>query len=462
MGRRWIEEWDPDDESFWETKGRSIAQRNLVFSISAEFLGFAVWVLWSVVAAKLNDAGFHFSTGQLFTLAAVPALVGATVRFPYTFAVSRFGGRNWTIVSALLLLVPITLLVAAVSNPATPYWFFLFASATAGLGGGNFASSMANISYFYPDKRKGVALGLNAAGGNIGVALAQLVVPVAVGGTLFGMGGARVTDKKIFLQNAGLIWIPFILAAVVCAWLFMDNLRVARARFGEQAAVAKRKQTWVMSWLYVGTFGSFIGYSAGLPLLIKTQFPGVALSIAFLGPLVGSLSRPVGGWLADRLGGARVTLATFAMMILAVAGVIFFLNHKAEPYGFAGFLTMFVVLLTMTGVGNGSTYRMIPMILRTINLEEAAGSGAEGQEAALARARKETAAALGFIGAIGAYGGWLIPQGYGLSSSLTGGPMAALYLLIIFYATCLAMTWWYYLRRSFAVARAPSFAQADV
>jgi MFS transporter, NNP family, nitrate/nitrite transporter len=462
MGRPWIEEWNPDDEGFWESRGQVIARRNLVFSISAEFLGFAVWVLWSVVAAKLNDAGFHFSTGQLFTLAAVPALVGATVRFPYTFAVSRFGGRNWTMVSALLLLVPTSLLTVAVSHPGTPYWFFLLAAATAGFGGGNFASSMANISYFYPDKRKGVALGLNAAGGNIGVAVTQLVVPIVVTGTLLGIGGGQGAGKKVFLQNAGLIWVPFILAAVVCAWFFMDNLRLARARFGEQAAVAKRKQTWVMSWLYIGTFGSFIGYSAGLPLLIKTQFPGVALSIAFVGPLVGSLSRPVGGWLADRLGGARVTFTTFAGMILAVAGVIFFLDHKAESYAFAGFITMFVALLTMTGVGNGSTYRMIPMIFRTIHLEEAAGSGAEGREGALVRARKQTAAALGFIGAIGAYGGWLIPQGYGLSSSLTGGPMAALYVLIVFYVTCLALTWWYYLRRSFAVARAPSFAQADV
>lgn len=461
--RPWIEHWNPDDEEFWEAKGKAIARRNLVFSIFAEFLGFSVWVLWSVTAAKLNQAGFHFSTTQLFTLVAVPALVGATVRFPYTLAVPRFGGRNWTAVSALLLLIPVGLLVALVSNPATPYWAFLLGAATAGLGGGNFASSMANISFFYPDKKKGFALGLNAAGGNLGVAVAQLVIPIVVTvGAIGAVGGSRSGPGPLYLANAGLIWIPFILAAALCAWLFMDNLKVSQAPIRQQAVIVKRKQTWIMSWLYIGTFGSFIGYSAGLPLLMKTQFPKVGLSLAFLGPLVGSLSRPLGGWLSDRVGGARITFATFTGMMFAVLGVMFFLTHKTEPYAFSGFLAMFIVLFLLTGIGNGSTYRMIPMIYRAIHVQQAGEHGPEAEARVLTAARRETAAAVGFIGAVGAYGGWLIPQGYGVSTSLTGGPLAALVVFIGFYGSCLGLTWWYYLRRSFAVSSMPSLAEARV
>ncbi|MGH8900975.1 MAG: NarK family nitrate/nitrite MFS transporter [Egibacteraceae bacterium] len=460
---RWITSWEPDDAEFWEREGRNIARRNLIFSIFAEFLGFSIWLLWSVTATKLNTAGFAFSTSQLFTLVSVPALVGATMRFPYTMAVPRFGGRNWTVVSALLLLVPVTLLVVLVSNPSTPYWAFLAGAATAGFGGGNFASSMANISFFYPDKKKGLPLGLNAAGGNIGVAVVQLVVPIVITvSALAVVGRAQGASGELFLQNAGLIWIPFILASAVCAWFFMDNLAVSQSPLEEQAVILRSKHTWIMSWLYIGTFGSFIGYSAGLPLLISKQFPDVTLSIAFLGPLVGSLSRPLGGWLADKLGGARVTFAIFLGMIPAVLGVIFFLGHKSEPYGFAGFLVMFMVLFVLTGVGNGSTFRMIPLIFRAQHLGSVAGAGADAQARAIATARRETAAVLGFTSAVGAYGGWAIPLSYGLSSSLTGGPQAAFGGFTAFYVTCLALTWWCYLRTSFAVDRLPSLASAGV
>ena len=460
MAKPWIEDWRPDDEDFWRERGRAIARRNLAFSILAEFLGFAVWVLWSSTAAKLNDAGFNLSDGQLFTLVAVPALVGATARIPYTLAVARFGGRNWTMISATLLLIPVTLLAFMVTRPTTPYPLLLIAAATAGFGGGNFASSMANISYFYPDSKKGFALGLNAAGGNIGVAVSQLLVPWVITIEALALVGP-VRHGGPYLQNAGLIWIPAVLIAVACAWFFMDNLKVSRSSLREQAAILKRKHTWVMSWLYIGTFGSFIGYSAGLPLLIKTRFPEVNLSIAFIGPLVGSLIRPVGGWLADRWGGARVTFMVFVAMIAAVGGVIFFMNQPTEPYAFTGFLTMFVLLVTLTGIGNGSTYRMIPIIFRTLHLSRAP-DGQTDREAALTVARRESAAAIGFIGAIGAYGGWAIPQSYGISTSLTGSPVAALYLFAAFYISCLGITWWYYLRRSFATAWAPSLAEASV
>jgi NNP family nitrate/nitrite transporter-like MFS transporter len=460
---RWIDSWSPDDDKFWQREGRRVARRNLVFSIFAEFLGFSVWLLWSVTAAKLNTAGFAFSTSQLFTLVSVPALVGATMRFPYTVAVPRFGGRNWTVVSALLLLIPVIALVVLVSNPSTPYWAFLIGAATAGLGGGNFASSMANISFFYPDAKKGFPLALNAAGGNIGVAVVQLVVPVVITiSALAVVGGAQGANGTLFLQNAGLIWIPFIFAAAICAWFFMDNLRVSQSPIKEQATILRRKHTWIMSWLYIGTFGSFIGYSAALPLLLSKQFPSVTLSVAFLGPLVGSLARPLGGWLADKLGGARITFATFLAMIPAVLGVSVFLARKNEPYAFAGFLGMFIILFVLSGIGNGSTFRMIPLIFRAQHLMEADGKEPQARERAVVVARRETAAVLGFTSAVGAYGGWLIPQGYGLSTSITGGPQAALYAFIGLYAICLGLTWWYYLRNSFAVNRLPSLAWARV
>ncbi|MEA2504981.1 MAG: transporter, family, nitrate/nitrite transporter, partial [Actinomycetota bacterium] len=326
-------------------------------------------------------------------------------------------------------------------------------------------SSMANISYFYPDRRKGVALGLNAAGGNVGVAVAQLVVPIVITWSAIAVVGGsqgKVSQGRngaVFLQNAGLFWMPFIVVAAICAWVFMDNLKVSRARIRDQLGIFRRKPTWVMSLLYIGTFGSFLGYSSGLPLLIKSQFPNVTLSVAYLGPLVGSLARPVGGWLADRLGGARVTLGSFGAMILAVGGVIFCLAHRTEPWAFAGFFASFLLLFILTGIGNGSTFQMIPKAFQAHHLRSAAGAGEAARLAALGTARVETAAALGFIAAIGAYGGWLIPQGYGVSTSLTGGPIAALWGLIAFYVVCLAIVRWNFLRPSpAAVESEPTFA----
>ena len=458
----WIEHWDPEDEGFWKPTGQRIARRNLVWSIFAEFLGFSVWLMWSVVAIRLNDAGFDLSSGQLFTLVAVPNLVGATIRFPYTFAVPRFGGRNWTVVSALLLLIPTMLLAVLVTNPSTPYWALLAAAATAGLGGGNFASSMANISFFYPNARKGLALGLNAAGGNIGVAVLQLAAPFAVTASAIAVvGGGQGPGGGLHLQNVGLMLVPFILAAALCAWRFMDNLSTARSSFRDQAVVARRRHTWTMSWLYVGTFGSFIGYSAGLPLLIKGQFADPnAIKYAFLGPLVGSVTRPVGGWLADRLGGARVTLCNFGFMGAAVVGVLFFLANKEQAWAFGGFLAMFLLLFVATGIGTGSTFRMVPIIFRAHHRALAAERGGVADEVALAAGRRESAAALGVISAIGAYGGFLIPQSFGLSTNATGGPQAALISFIAFYGSCMALTWWCYLRTRVAAERLPSLAWA--
>ena len=418
----WIDHWDPEDAEFWETTGRSVARRNLVFSILAEHLGFSVWVLWSIVAVNLNSVGFAFTESQLFWLVAVPNLVGATLRLPYTFAVPKFGGRNWTIVSALLLLVPSLGLSWAVSNPDTSFGTMLAVAALAGVGGGNFASSMTNISWFFPEKEKGWALGLNAAGGNIGVAVVQ--APFVVSAVITAGAG-------IHLGRAGLMWVPLALLAAFCAWRFMDNLSVARTDFASSASAAKRPHTWVMSFLYIGTFGSFIGYAAAFPLLIKGQFPEVDVTaFAFLGALVGSLSRPFGGRLSDRVGGARVTAASFVVMGLGVLGVVWALSLHSFPL----FLAFFMLLFLATGIGNGSTYRMIPAIFRS--------------------SKKEAAAAIGIISAIGAYGGFLVPRTYGWSTAAYGSIVPALYVYVGLYAVMLAVTWAFYLRRSAPMARA--------
>ncbi|MGA6967846.1 MAG: MFS transporter [Xanthobacteraceae bacterium] len=454
----WLSEWNPEDENFWKSKGKAIAKRNLIWSIVAEHLGFSIWLIWSIVATKLPQAGFHYTTDQLFQLVALPGLIGSLMRFPYTFAVTTFGGRNWTIFSATVLFIPTLALAYFVTQPDTPFWLMLLVAATAGLGGGNFASSMANISFFYPDRIKGWALGLNAAGGNIGVSGVQLLTPLLLGFGLISLYQATPTAEGLYLQNAGLMWILPLVIAVIGAFFFMNNLTSARSTFKDQLAIVKRKHTWIMSYIYIGTFGSFIGYSAAFPLLIKTQFPAVTVAIAFLGPLVGSLSRPLGGLLADKIGGAKVTFWNFIAMGAATIGVMYFVDIK----GFAGFLTMFLILFVTTGVGNGSTYRMIPSIFREEKLKEARGSGETGRALALKAAGIEAAAALGFIGAIGACGGYLIPRGFGASIAATGAPHLALQIFLAFYVTCIALTWWHYLRKSLLVMRAPSLAQARV
>jgi NNP family nitrate/nitrite transporter-like MFS transporter len=455
----WISDWNPEDETFWESQGKFIARRNLIWSIFAEHLGFSIWLIWSIVATKLPQLGFHYTTDQLFQLVALPGLIGSLMRFPYTFAVPRFGGRNWTIASAALLFIPALALAHFVTHPDTPFWLILTAAATAGLGGGNFASSMANISFFYPDRMKGWALGLNAAGGNIGVSSVQLLAPILIG---FGWINLYLAQPQgpagLYLQNAGLMWLPLIAIAVFGAYRYMNNLASARSTFRDQLIIVKRKHTWVMSWLYIGTFGSFIGYSAAFPLLLKIQFPAITVGIAFLGPLVGSVARPLGGLLADRLGGARVTLWNFVAMAIATIGVM----HYVDVKSFAGFLATFLILFVTTGIGNGSTFRMIPSIFREQKIREARGSGAAARALALRAASTESAAVLGFTSAIGACGGYLIPRGFGASIGATGGPYLALEVFLTFYVTCIALTWWHYMRKSLFAQRAPSLAEARV
>ncbi|HEU0182865.1 MAG TPA: MFS transporter [Agromyces mariniharenae] len=428
---RWIDNWNPEDTTQWEGQGRRIARRNLNWSIFAEFLGFVVWQLWSIVAVTLPDAGFDLSTGEIFWLISIPSLVGATLRIPYSFLVPIFGGRNWTIISAGLLLAPTIALALCVSNPDTPFGVLLAAAALAGFGGGNFASSMSNITYFYPQREKGWALGLNAAGGNIGAAVAQFVVPIAIS---IGAGAT------LNLPVAGWIWVPFILLAMFGAYRYMDNLSNAKADLSGSAAALKEPHLWLMSVLYIGTFGSFIGFASVFPKLIADQFPefssfavgGTSIGLAFLGALVGSLARPFGGRLSDRFGGARITMVAFAAMATITVGVLLTL-----PLGnFWLFLGLFLLLFAAAGIGNGSTYRMVPIVFAL---------RASGDEAAR---KRKAAAALGLISAIGAYGGFLIPQALNLSFQATGGYAGAFVGFIAGYAGLLVLTYVVYVRSS--------------
>ncbi|MBI4203949.1 MAG: NarK family nitrate/nitrite MFS transporter [Betaproteobacteria bacterium] len=448
--------WTPEDKAFWEREGKAIANINLGISIPALLLSFAVWMVWSVVVVNLPSIGFKFTTNQLFWLAALPALCGATLRIFYSFMVPIFGGRKWTAVSTASLLLPALGIGFAVQDPTTSYATMVMLALLCGFGGGNFASSMANISFFFPKERKGSALGLNAGLGNLGVSVVQFVVPLVITAGVFGALGGEPQSwvkggetRQMWLQNAGFIWVPFILLSTLAAWFGMNDIASAKASFSEQAVVFKRKHNWIMCWLYLGTFGSFIGYSAGFPLLIKSQFPEVnALAYAFLGPLVGAVIRPFGGWLSDKIGGAPVTFWNFIAMALAVGGVLYFLPSGPSGGNFYGFLAMFMLLFFTSGVGNGSTFRMIPIIFLTERMREARGKDEAAMAQAQRDANKEAAAVLGFSSAIGAYGGFFIPKSYGTSIATTGGPEAALYVFIAFYITCIAMTWWYYSRKN--------------
>ena len=456
--------WTPEDKKFWEREGEAIAKLNLWISVPALFLAFAIWQVWSVVAVGLPSLGFKYSTNQLFWLAAAPALSGATLRIFYSFMVPLVGGRRWTAVSTASLLIPAIGIGFAVQDNTTSYPTMLVLALLCGLGGGNFSSSMANISFFFPKERKGSALGVNAGLGNLGVSVVQFLSPLVITAGIFGVFGGEPQNiikngqtLQVWTQNAAFIWVPWIALASVAAWFGMHDIADAKASFAAQAAIFRRKHNWIMCVLYLGTFGSFIGFAAGFPLLIKSQFPDVnPLAYAWLGPLVGALIRPVGGWLSDKVGGGVVTFWNFIAMALGVIGVLYFLPKGAGSFAmgmgpqegsFTGFFLMFLVLFLTTGIGNGSTFRMIPVIFLTQKMRELRGNQEAERNQAIKEGNTEGAAAVGFAGALGAYGGFFIPKSYGSSISATGGPELALWVFAAFYTLCIVITWWYYARK---------------
>ena len=438
-GGRWIEEWDPEDEVFWAEKGERVARRNLLFSVLSEHIGFSVWTMWSVLVLFMGPE-YGLTPADKFLLTSMVTLVGAVVRVPYTFAVALFGGRNWTIVSAALLLVP-TVAAFVVMEPGTSFDTFLVVGLLAGVGGGNFASSMTNINAFFPLRKKGWALGLNAGGGNIGVPVIQLVALAIIGAS----GGPRLLLG---------IYIPLIVVAAVLAGIFMDNIASVKNDTGAALDAAKDAHTWIMSFLYIGTFGSFIGYAFAFGQVLQVQFgrtPLQAAYLTFIGPLLGSLIRPVGGWLADRYGGARITLWNFVAMAAATGVLVYASSEKSLPL----FVSVFVVLFVLSGLGNGSTYKMIPGIFQRKALE----AGLEGEEAAR-HGRRLSGAAMGLIGAVGALGGVGINLAFRQSFLDTGSGTGAFVTFLVFYAAAFAVTWVVYLRRPAAPARASATAEA--
>lgn len=509
--------WNVEDDSFWEREGKRIAYRNLWISIPCLLCGFAVWMFWSIITTKMQELGFQFdpdpakNKAMLYTLISIAGLTGATLRIPNSFFVALSGGRNVIAVTTALLILPALGLGLALRTPGTSYSTFVILSALSGIGGGAFASSMSNISLFFPKRIQGTALGLNAGLGNLGVSVMQVLLPFVMTFGVFGAFGgepwktatavgAQPAGTLVWIQNGGFVWVPILAILAILAWVFMSNLSIhnvgatpaaiakmlyltllgflgsalglymlvglkvnmwivlpvtilltmvlirylspgkIRQNLSNQFAIFKEKHNWVMTWLYVMTFGSFIGYSAAFPKLIQDVFgslpDGTAnphapnpFAYAWLGPLVGSLIRPVGGWLSDKFGGAKVTQWDTVIMIAAALGVAY--NIKAasssptpEAY-FIPFLLLFLLLFVTTGIGNGSTFRMIPIIFDS----------------------KLAGPVLGWTSAIAAYGAFIIPKVFGTQIQ-AGHPEYALYGFALYYVSCLIVNWWFYARKN--------------
>lgn len=436
---RWLQDWRPEDPTFWNDGGKQIARRNLFISVFSEHIGFSIWSLWSVFVLFLGpkygiSANAKDAAAQKFLLTTLPTALGAGVRIPYTFAVARFGGRNWTIVSAALLLVPLVF-TAFMLEPGISFGTLLFLSVLTGVGGGNFASSMTNINSFFPQRLKGSALGLNAGGGNIGVATVQLL-------GLLVIATAGKDHPRILVG----IYLPLVLLAMVASALWMDNIAHVKNEKRAMRDASKDVHTWLISFLYIGTFGSFIGFGFAFGQVLSNQFASHFLDpathkvdnvhimyLTFLGPLIGSLIRPVGGWLADRFGGALTTAINFAAMAIAGAVVLIASKNDSLPLFFVGFLALFI----LSGLGNGSVYKMIPTVSRS-------RTGTDHE------ARRIANAVIGIAGAIGAFGGVLVNIAFRQSFLSSGNGDGAYLAFIAFYVACLVLTWAVYLKPRWA------------
>jgi MFS transporter, NNP family, nitrate/nitrite transporter len=437
----WITGWNPEDEQFWERSGKYIARRNLAISIFTEHLEFSIWSVWSVLVLFMSPKiGFNFDVSQKLLLTTVPTAVGSILRLPYGYAVTRFGGRNWTIFSSSILLVPTLLALYFVQQPHTPLWAFMIIGALTGVGGGNFASSMTNITSIFPQRQQGWALGLNAGGGNIGVAVIQIIGLLVI-----------ATAGDLHPSYVCAIYLPFIVLAALLAALKMDNIDAVKTAPGAQKEAVADADNWWISLLYIGTFGSFIGYSVAFGLVLQAPpfnaSPLHAAEWTFLGPLLGSLFRPVGGWLSDKWGGARITFLNFIAMAVFTAMLLAASQQKSFPM----FVAVFTALFVLTGIGNGSVYKMIPAIYAKKS-EAMVTSGSDAREAFL-YSRRLAGAVIGIAGAIGAMGGVLINLAFRASyggAAHTGE--SAFIVFLGYYALCMVVTWAVYLRRKLAAA----------
>lgn len=428
-----IANWQPENEYFWQNYGRRIAKQNLYVSTWALTLSFCVWMLWATMAAKLNSVGFNFTTGQLFTLAALPGLVGATARLFYTYMPGFVGGKNWTLFSTAILLIPIFGIGHAVQDPTTSYNTIAIIVSFIGIAGGNFSSSMANIGNFFPKKEKGTALGINAGVGNLGVSLIYLLSPILISlsifAPIFGEGQTTKDGLVLYLQNAAYIWIIPTLLTLILIYFYMDNLNFGKQNPKTIFSIFSNKHTWIMTWIYTCGFGSFIGYSAAMALLVTKEFPEVQFAYAnFLGPFIGASVRPIGGWLADKINnGAKITMYSLVFMLVGSVGVLF----GIKMHNFPLFFSMFLFLFFMTGMVNGASFRMIPYIFHTPLI---------------------SSLVTGFTAAIAAYGAFIIPKIFGWSYTNFNNVEPALYILFVYTAITIYLAWYYYARKNSGIS----------
>ncbi|MGW8954246.1 MFS transporter [Streptomyces sp. NPDC055709] len=446
-----ITDWEPENELFWTSIGRRVARRNLWIAVPALLVAFVVWQVWSVTATNLADVGFAYSTSQLFWLTAIPGLTGGTARICYTFLGPKFGQRTFTALSTVVLIVPLVWLGLAIQDTSTSFTTMAVIAALCGVGGANFSSALANIGFFFPKREKGNAAGINGGLGNLGVSAVQLLTPIVITSSVFAIGSGQhnaKTGDEVYLQNAAFLWIPVLIVLAAIAWFGQNNLKTAATSFRRQRVIFRRKHNWLMTWLYIGTFGSFIGFAAALPMLIKTTFPDYSVATyAWIGPALGALARWAGGWIADKLGGARVTILSFVGMAASIIGVITFLPSGGDGGNFAGFFACFLVAFLASGIGNGSTFRQIPVIFRNQHLKGLT-EGTPEYARALKQTETESGAVTGFTAGVAAYGFFFIPA---LFANFT--VPSAMWGFVAFYVTCIAITWWFYARKG---AESPS------
>jgi len=421
-----LSHWEPENENFWKKFGEKIAKQNLYVSTWALTLSFVVWTLWATIAAQLNQIGFHFDA-QIFTLASLPGLVGATCRLFYTYMPGIIGGKNWTLISTALLLLPIIGLGGALQDTSTSYETFFILVAGIGVAGGNFSSSMANIGFFFPKKNKGLALGINAGVGNLGVSLIYLTAPILLGMSFGGMFGEPLinvkTGAEVYIQSVCYFWAIPTALTLILIWFFMDNLPIPKQSPKSILSIFGNKHTWLMTWIYTCGFGQFIGFSAALMLLITREFPEINMAwAAFLGPFIGAGMRPVGGWLADKVNsGSKITLYSLFVMLIACGAALF----GIQTHSFGLFFGMFLLLFLTTGFVNGASFRMIPYIFNN---------------------PVHSSLVTGFTAAIAAYGAFLIPKIFGWAYSNYDSVTPAFYILIAFTVITIAITWIFYAR----------------
>lgn len=439
-------DWNPEDTKAWDDGNKAIAHRNMAWSIATDHVAFGVWSLWSVLVLFMPESVYGFSASDKFLLVAVNTLVGALIRIPYTAAIGIFGGRNFTVVSTLVLLIPTAGTIALLANPGLPLWPYLVCAALTGLGGGNFSASMTNVNAFYPQRLKGWALGLNAGGGNIGVPVIQLV-----GLLVIAVAGHR---QPYWVSG---LYMVLLTATSIGAFMFMDNIKEYRVNFVAMKKMIKQRDSWLLSLLYVGTFGSFIGFSFALSQVLHMKFTDAgqssaqaslhAAEIAFVGPLLGSLTRVYGGKLADRLGGGRVTLAVFGGMSLA-AGLLVFASTMEDNDGLTttsivSYAVGFVFLFVLAGAGNGSIYKMIPSVF-----EARSHSLDLGDDERKQWSKNVGGAMVGFADSVGAFGGFAIDIALRQSYLAAHTETPALWIFLGCYIGFAVLTWVAYVRGS--------------